>query len=127
MTKKGDDDVCICQINGASQTVQHFYNPLPQYNKPAPFSNPTIGFSNSQVSISNGIMTCSLRRQMSMPNTPNYMDITSNSYYLLVASGTNDASSLAPDYHGGAKSASVEKFFFNGQQVSTTTPIPVTG
>ena len=28
-----------------------------------------------------------------MPNTPNYMDITSNSYYLLVASGTNDVSS----------------------------------
>ena len=62
-----------------------------------------------------------------MPNTPNYMDITSNSYYLLVASGTNDVSSKAPNYHDGAKSASAIKFSFNGQQVSTTTPTPVTG
>ena len=84
----------MCQINGATQIVQHYYNPLPQYAAPVLFSNPTVGFSNPQVSISNGIMTCSFRRQMSMPGTANYMDISSSSYYLLVASGTNSALSI---------------------------------
>jgi hypothetical protein len=84
----------MCQINGATRVVQHYYNPENDQN-PAPvlFTNPTVGFSNSQVSINNGLMTCSFRRQMSMPGTVNYLDISATPYNILLASGQNDASS----------------------------------
>jgi len=84
----------MCQINGATRVVQHYYNPKnDQYQGPVLFSNPTLGFTNSQVSINNNVMTCSFTRQMSMPGTDKYFDISTTPYYLLVASGQNDASS----------------------------------
>ena len=84
----------MCQINGATRVVQHYYNPENDEN-PAPvlFTNPTVGFSNSQVSINNGLMTCSFRRQMSMADTTdNYFDISAIPYNIMLASGQNDAS-----------------------------------
>ena len=82
----------MCQINGATRVVQHYYN----QRKSTPFllSDPTAGFSNSQVSINNGLMTCSFTRQMSMPGIDNYFDISTMPYNLLVASGQNDVSSI---------------------------------
>ena len=82
----------MCQINGATRVVQHYYN----QGKSTPFllSDPTAGFSNSQVSINNGLMTCSFTRQMSMPGIANYFDISTMPYNLLVASGQNDVSSI---------------------------------
>jgi hypothetical protein len=79
----------MCQINGATQLVQHYYNS--GRSPPELMSNPTVGFSNFQVSINNGLMTCNFTRQMSMPGTKNYFDISTTPYYLLVASGKNDA------------------------------------
>jgi hypothetical protein len=81
----------MCQINGANRVVQHYYNQ--GKSPPLLLSDPTVGFSNSQVSINNGLMTCSFTRQMSMPGTVNYFDISTTRYNLLVASGQNDASS----------------------------------
>ncbi len=81
----------MCQINGATRVVQHYYNS--GQSTPELMSNSTVGFSNSQVSINNGLMTCTFTRQMSMPDTKNYFDISTSPYYLLVASGQNDASS----------------------------------
>ena len=84
----------MCQINGATRVVQHYYNPENVQNRaPVLFSNPTVGFSNSQVSINNNVMTCIFTRQMSMPDTDNYFDISTTSYNLLLASGQNDPSS----------------------------------
>jgi hypothetical protein len=81
----------MCQINGATRVVQHYHN----QGKFTPFllSDPILGFTNSQVSINNNVMTCSFTRQMSMPGTDNYFDISTTSYNLLLASGQNDASS----------------------------------
>ena len=81
----------MCQINGDTRVVQHYYNS--DRSAPEFMSNPTLGFSNSQVSINNNVMTCSFTRQMSMPGTDNYFDISTTSYNLLLASGQNDASS----------------------------------
>jgi hypothetical protein len=84
----------MCQINGETRVVQHYYNPENDENRaPVLFSNPTVGFSNSQVSINNGLMTCTFTRQMSMPGTDKYFEISTTPYYLLVASGENDPSS----------------------------------
>jgi hypothetical protein len=84
----------MCQINGINKTLHHYYNPVNEAN-PAPvlFSNSTVGFSNSKVNISNNLMSCTFTRQMSMPGIENYFDISTTPYYLLVASGQNDASS----------------------------------
>ena len=81
----------MCQINGTTRVVQHYYNS--GRSTPELMSNPTVGFSNSQVSINNNVMTCSFTRQMSMPGTENYFDISTTSYNLLFASGENDRSS----------------------------------
>jgi hypothetical protein len=81
----------MCQKNGENRVVQHYYNQ--GKSTPLLLSDPTVGFSNPQVSINNGLMTCSFTRQMSMPGTDKYFDISTTPYYLLVASGQNDASS----------------------------------
>ena len=80
----------MCQLNGATQIVQHYYN---QDKLPILQPNPTMGFSNSQISVNNGVVTCSFTRQMSMPSATNYFDISKTQYYMLVASGQNENSS----------------------------------
>jgi hypothetical protein len=81
----------MCQINGATRVVQHYYNT--DRSAPKLMSNSTVGFSNSQVSINNNVMTCTFTRQMSMPGTENFFDISTTPYNLLLASGQNDPSS----------------------------------
>jgi len=84
----------MCQVNGATQIVQRYYNPNnDSYPNPILQLNPTMGFSNSQISVNNGVVTCSFTRQMSMPNATNYFDISNTQYFMLVASGPSDSSS----------------------------------
>ena len=81
-------------MNGNFQAVQHYYNPSSPHGSPPVLQvNPTIGFINPKISINNGIVTCSFSRQMTISNADNYFDISNTPYNLLVASGTNGASS----------------------------------
>ena len=83
----------MCQMNGNFQTVQRYYNPSSRGSRPVLQVNPTMGLINPIISINNGIVTCSFSRQMTTLNADNYFDISNTPYNLLVASGTNDASS----------------------------------
>ena len=81
----------MCQIINQIRIVQHYYNPNNNTNpNPILQANPTSGYSNSNISVQNGIMNCSFTRQMSMPGTDNFFDISNTPYNLLVASGTYD-------------------------------------
>lgn len=80
-------------MNGNFQTVQRYYNPSSRGSRPVLQVNPTMGLINPIISINNGIVTCSFSRQMTISNADNYFDISNTPYNLLVASGTNDASS----------------------------------
>jgi hypothetical protein len=79
-------------MNGNFQTVRRYYNPS-GYTPPVLQVNPATVFIDPKISISNSIVTCSFSRQMTISNAANYFDISNTPYNLLVASGTNDASS----------------------------------
>ena len=84
----------MCQINGATNLVQQWYN-TGGYVTPSLLSssNPSIGLSNASILTSNGVLNCLVTRQKSAKDTNNYFDISNKSYNLLVAYGTNDGSS----------------------------------
>ena len=84
---KGDDDVCMCKVNGASNMVEHYYN----YNQGKSSSlvdadNPSAGFSNIKVSLNNGVLNCSFTRVKKAQTINNFFDLN-NPFYVLFATG----------------------------------------
>ena len=82
---KGDDDVCMCKVNGASNTVEHYYN-NGQSSSLADATNPSAGFSNIKVTLDNGVLNCSFTRVKTMSSITHLFDLN-NPYYVLFATG----------------------------------------
>jgi hypothetical protein len=89
---KGEDDVCMCKVNGNNLDVQHYYN---QGKSPELMdsNNTKLGFTNSNISLNNGLLICTVARKKSLLGNAKYLDISNTAYYILFALGTLDTQS----------------------------------
>ena len=75
----------MCKVNGASNTVEHYYN-QGKSSSLVDSNNPSTGFTNAIVSLNNGLLNCSFTRPKKMPTLTNFFDLN-NPYYVLFATG----------------------------------------
>ena len=82
----------MCQVNGTYLNVTHNYNPE-DYTEIMDSSNAKLGFTSTNVSLNNGYLTCKITRKKALSGNAKYFDITNTPYYILTATGQNDATS----------------------------------
>lgn len=88
-TRMGDDDVVLCESSGSR--VLHYFN-----NGKTPAIQSTNPYQNKNVAKNGSWLLCSLTRPLKNASVTNFYDLT-NSYYLLLATGTcNFVSYLLP-------------------------------
>ena len=92
-TIKGDDDVCMCKVNGTSMVVTHNYNPG-DYTELMSSANSNVGLTNAKLSITNNTLSCTLTRKNTLVGQANYFSTANSSaYFILFAMGPTDLQS----------------------------------